>query len=234
MSGFKALDRTIFQFPNRSLVLIGGNGSGKSSTLQALGLVREFAHGNPLKFFDDRGWDTSGVRSRVSRGSIFKADLLFDVEQSGQFLWQFDWGLRTKLNRREVIWHLPPGATRSHRILDYSRKRTGLNIHKNRVVTGLKMPGSVLAFMDFDPEEHAYTYFCDIVGWAQRITSLELLSPTAMRRGARGPTDDIGVRGERLASFLANLDSKSKSAIVGRLKKFYPLKDIETTRKRAG
>ncbi len=234
VSGFKALERTAFQFPNRSLVLIGGNGSGKSSTLQAMGLVREFAHGNAAKFFDDRGWTPASVRSRIGRHSVFGADLLLENGDHGKFLWQFDWGLRTGTNRREVIWHLTPDAEHPVRILDHSLHRTLVTAQRSKFVTGLKLPGSALAFLDFDREEQSYSNLYDVVEWAQRIISLELLSPTAMRRGARGATDNIGIRGERLASFLASLDSKSKDATVRRLREYYPLRSIETTRKRAG
>ena len=55
-----------------------------------------------------------------------------------------------------------------------------------------------------------------------------------MRRGARGITHDIGTRGERLASFLGRLDPRSKSNIVTRLRRFYPIRNIDTVRKRAG
>ena len=234
VSGFKALERATFQIPNRSLVLIGSNGSGKSSTLQALGLVREFACGNATKFFDDRGWTPTSVRSSIGRNPFFRADLLFDNLAHGKFLWQFDWGLGTRSNRREVIWHLAPDSERPARILDYSRNRTMVAAQKHRFATGLKLPGSALAYLEFDREEQPYSGLFEVVEWAQQIISLELLSPTAMRRGARGATDNIGIRGERLASFLASLDSKSKDATVRRLRKFYPLKGIETTRKRAG
>lgn len=234
ISGFKALDRTTFQFPNRSLVLIGRNGCGKSSTLQALALVREFAHGNAKRFFNDRGWSTAGVRSRTTRTPIFYADLVFDYNDDEKLLWQFAWGLGSESNRREVIWHMLPDNERPFRVFDHSIRRTILAGKRGNLSTGINLPGSALAFLDLARDEPDHSTLDDVIDWAQRIISLELLSPTAMRRGARSAAKDIGIRGEKLASFLANLDSKSKSATVRRLKKFYPLKNIETTRKRAG
>ena len=55
-----------------------------------------------------------------------------------------------------------------------------------------------------------------------------------MRRSARGDNPDIGTMGERLASFLASLDPRSKSNVVARLQRFYPIRNIDTLRKRAG
>ncbi len=91
-----------------------------------------------------------------------------------------------------------------------------------------------MAFLDLEPKDDHELRLRTLLEWAHSITSLELLSPTAMRGGARGPTDDIGTRGERLASFLASLSTESKSNIVSRLNKFYPIHSIQTTRKRAG
>ena len=93
----------------------------------------------------------------------------------------------------------------------------------------------MLAFFEFEGEdEDAARGLVDISSWAHNITSLELLSPTAMRQGTRGATRNIGGRGERLASFLANLDAQARSNVVERLARFYPIANIETTRKRAG
>ncbi len=55
-----------------------------------------------------------------------------------------------------------------------------------------------------------------------------------MRRSARGDNHDIGTMGERLASFLASLSPRSKSKVVARLRRFYPIRNIDTRRKRAG
>jgi hypothetical protein len=70
--------------------------------------------------------------------------------------------------------------------------------------------------------------------WATGITSLELLNPSTMRNRLRGDGNDIGPQGERLASFLAELKPDAKDRVVDRMRKFYPIKDLDTTRKRAG
>lgn len=170
----------------------------------------------------------------MSRALIFRADLVFQCKDNVKLLWQFDWGLRSGANRREIIWYMHPKDEHPVQLLDHSTKRTILGGERSKFPTGLRLPGSALAFLDRGGQEEFLSTLFDIVDWAQEITSLELLNPTAMRRGARGATNNIGIRGERLASFLASLDSKSRSATVRRLKKFYPLKNIETTRKRAG
>ena len=236
VSGFKALHGATFHIPGRALLLIGANGSGKSSTLQALALVREFAQGNASKFFDDRGWNDAGVRTHLEgpRAAIFRADLLLEDGTGDQYLWQFNFGLRSRINLRETLWHLPSGAAAPSVRVHHSRKKTTFRLNQAKTLDGLRLPGSVLAFYDLDSLGQQATALRTCADWAQDITSLELLSPNAMRGGARGSTRDIGPRGERLTSFLANLSTTAKSNLVRRLSSFYPIEQIQTTRKRAG
>ena len=236
ISGFKALDGATFHIPDRALLLIGANGSGKSSVLQALALVREFAQGNVSKFFDDRNWNSDGVRTKLEgpRAATFRADLLLEHGAGDRYLWQFNFGLRSHLNLRETLWHLPSGATAPSIKINHGRRKTTFRLDETKTLGGLRLPGSVLAFYDLDAPGQQEVALQHVMNWAGEITSLELLSPNAMRRGARGSTKDIGPRGERLTSFLANLSATAKSNLVRRLSRFYPIEQIETTRKRAG
>ena len=197
-------------------------------------MVREFAHGDATRFFDDRAWEYADIRSQLEAGATFRADLLFETEDYDRLLWQFNWGLRTTKNLREVVWHLPANATKPTVKLDHNRTRTNFYLPGGPRFQGLQMPGSVLAFVKLPGDDDIACKLREVSTWIQNITSLELLSPTAMRRGARGDTEDIGTRGERLASFLGRLDPRSKSNIVARLRQFYPIRNINTVRKRAG
>lgn len=196
--------------------------------------MRAFAQGDATKFFTDRAWDYGGVRSQIEAPATFRADLLFETKDDDRLLWQFKWGLRSNKNLREVVWHLPANATTPTIKLDHNRTWTNFHTLNGLRLKGLLMPGSVLAFVKLPADDDTAHDLLQILEWAQNITSLELLSPTAMRQSARGDTQGIGTRGERLASFLGNLDSRSKSNIVTRLRRFYPIRNISTVRKRAG
>lgn len=214
------------------LVLIGQNGAGKSSTLQAFALLREFARGKVASFFDARGWDPMDVRhrGRTSVPSIIGYDLVLEAPDGARFLWEIDWGLSSGRTRREMIWRVSDGNWT--RLVDY-RFPGLLRPNRPSPFRGLRLSGSILNAVD--PEEISPEIdLAPLQQWASGIVSLELLSPHAMRRGIRTHATDLGDRGERLAGFLAGLPAESRARIVDRLKRYYPLEGLTTVRKRAG
>lgn len=234
--GFKAFDETMFHVVQDVLVLIGMNGAGKSSTLQAFALVREFGQGRIENFFTDRGWSRKDVRSKLpGKGSSFRADLLLeDLESGSKILWQFSLGLNSGVNVREAVWLWEKDAASPSRIMEFRDKILETYADVELTIRGVALQGSVLSLVDRRLTNKPSTLLLQLAEWAQGITSLELLSPIAMRRGARGEHSNIGSRGERLATFLASLDAPAKSRVVERLAQFYPISNVDTTRKRAG
>jgi predicted ATPase len=93
------------------------NGSGKSSVLQALGFVREFARGNAQRFFSERGWVTRDIRTKFGASSLIRIDLLLEAADGSQFVWQFNYGLKSKRNLKERVWVTRPGEISPRSIL---------------------------------------------------------------------------------------------------------------------
>ena len=216
------------------MLLIGQNGAGKSTLLQALSFIRYFGDGRVASFFEDRGWDPLDLRhrSRTPGATIFTFDLLLESAEGLQCLWQFDWGLRGDRTRMERIWVREEEGFR--RIASFSFGG-GLQVgSEEESIQKLKLNGSVLSVVKPESFGQDASLVNEIMSWVGGVTSLELLSPTAMRRSVRGTASDIGPRGERLAGFLSGLAAADKAAIVSRLARYYPLRGIDTTRKRAG
>jgi predicted ATPase len=220
--------------PGDFLILIGMNGSGKSSTLQALGLVRDFTAGNTGKFFEERGWLPRDVKSNLQHGSFLKFDILLEGENESRYLWQFTCGLNTGRTLREVIWRLRVDESKPEMLLNFNGRSLESSLDPDIGLRGIVLKGSVLALVNPRMNNKRTIIFRRLARWARGITSLELLSPTAMRGTARGNHSDIGGRGEHLASFLSRLDPQAKSRVVGRLAEFYPIEQLNTLRKRAG
>ena len=232
--GYKALDPVDLRLPEKLLFLIGSNGSGKSSTLQALAFVQFFATGRCKDFFLERHWNRLDVRSRtVERPhNTLRYNLLFDCDDGSRVLWQFIWGLNSEALIQEKMWL---SRSDSNPIVLYTfDRRTGLNLQSGEDIKGLMPPGSILTVITPSAVTAEHEIATSVLNWCERITSLELLSPVAMRSNVRGSPKGIGARGQRLAGFLAALDSKTKARIVDRLSDFYPLENLSTTRKKAG
>ena len=233
ISGYKALADVTLDVPRDLLILIGVNGAGKSSILQALSFVKYFAAGTPMQFFADRHWTPRQVRSQFMRSSTIRYDLAFETDR-GEILWQFTWSLANGTLQRESVWYWDRNKIGPELALTY--RDHSLSSPDSDLVnfSGLKLPGSMLSILDLKRLDKGIDALIPLREWSEGINSLELLNPTAMRQGDRGTPSNIGNKGERLSGFLAGLDAAQKSRIVERLTPFYPLREINTTRKRAG
>lgn len=216
------------------MFLIGSNGAGKSSTLQALAFIQSFAAGKPSEFISERHWNKLDLRSKTveKTHNTLRYHLLFEDSDNTRVLWQFAWGLGSEALIIEQMWigigNLPP-----KKIFSFDRKN-GLRSEVGGEVKGIVPPGSITALIQIATLTHHHEKIAPVLDWCERITSLELLNPVAMRSNARGSPKGIGTRGQRLAGFLASLDTKTKARIVDRLSDFYPLSHLSTTKKKAG
>jgi predicted ATPase len=237
ISGFKALERVTFSVPRDLLLLIGMNGSGKSSTLQALGLIREFIRGEPDEFFSKRNWITKDVKSKLPATlNTFRVDLLFESSTHGSIVWQFSWGWNTKTNLHEIIWVAKPEGDSLIKVFEFKKERLDAPTYRDLSLAGVELKGSVLPLIvgnNSNDEVSSKEILNSVFEWGNGITSLELLSPSAMRKRALSPYADIGAHGEHLASFISQLDAEAQNRIVMRLSEFYPLERLETLRRRS-
>jgi predicted ATPase len=234
--GFKALADVDLHVPSDILILIGGNGSGKSSVLRALAFVQYVAKGQPSNFFSDRGWEPTDIRTRIKtplgQGIISYRILLRDQEDR-EIYWYFWWHLADARVVHEEVWVRRNGQADPVRVLRMTAERS-IEIG-GAEIKGIRPEGSLLGLLDPDSiPSDTYETLAALNRWATGIFSLELLSPIEMRKGVRGTPSDIGPRGERLGAFLASLSPEKKSSLVARLKEFYPIEGLDTTRKRAG
>ncbi len=234
MRRFKAIAEIELAFESDLLLLIGANGAGKSSVLQALSFIRYFAEGRAESFFKDRGWDPLDLRHRLGgpNPTTLAFDLLLETAGGELLFWQFEWGLKTNRTLTERIWIQKGGEFR--KVVTYT-KSAGLSVGGNPQAFGkIRLSGSMLSVVDVDDLDDDLPELEQLLMWALGVTSLELLSPSAIRSSVRGSAKDIGPRGERLAGFLAGLSTAERGEIVDRLGGYYPIEAIDTVRKRAG
>jgi predicted ATPase len=251
IENYKALGYVDVHVRGDLLFLIGVNGAGKSSLLQALSLVRYFSQGQTSQFFKDRGWTPGDVRPKTANPMPLQAAATAEgirqpkgrnlaislaLEHEGHFLlWSFEWSYTQERSLAESVWVLSPGNT----VPDCVFPRAGGMTfgEKSAALSSLRLPGSVLDLArpeDIGLSDRNISLLKTLKTWADGITSLELLSPTRMHSRLHGDRPGVGREGERLAAFLAELASDAKDRVVQRMARFYPINGLDTTRKRAG
>jgi predicted ATPase len=254
IENYKALGHVDIQFDDKLLFLIGVNGAGKSSILQALSLVRYFAKGSTSAFFRDRGWKSLDARPKTSSVSPLRAaanrdgtrrlparslGIALALEHFGNtVLWSFRWDYRSEQAVEENVWVSGPQDRMPRKILSFPTTVGDEGPLAALSILGrLNLPGSVLSLVRSDTlgaSQRDTMLLRELRAWADGITSLELLNPSTMRNQLRGEGSDIGQQGGRLTSFLAALSSEAKDRVVRRMSHFYPIRDLDTTRKRTG
>ena len=250
IEGFKSLDPVTLPIDNGATFLVGSNGVGKSSILQALSFARAFGEGRCESYFENRGWlardiypktqrlgGTDSESSRRNRSSPRPVRISIGLRHADyRLFWEFFWSTSSQRATGEYLFIRPKNGQ-----LEIAFAFGGPLAEDDTAVLPfkeLKIDGSLTSILHAnslakDNEQHQEA-IRELERWYSGITSLELLSPIAMRRGARGQQEDIGPRGEYLASFLASISSAKRERIVERVQRFYPLEQLNTTRKRAG
>lgn len=255
IENYKALSHVDIAVREDLLFLIGGNGAGKSSILQALSIAHHFGQGMTGEFFKERGWKPRDAQPKVATVTPLRAStsaegsrrlprrdlgmaLAFEHERR-RLLWTFRWSYTTERSVEECVWVLDRGSSRPRRILSMPGAPDDDQLFSELMRrTQLDLSGSLLSIVKsastITSDERDAELLEQLKSWLAGITSLELLSPASMRGRLRSGGGGIGAQGEHLASFLANLPPDAKSAIVRRMADFYPIRDLDTTRKRAG
>ncbi|MBF0560476.1 MAG: AAA family ATPase [Alphaproteobacteria bacterium] len=239
ISGFKSLGDFNLHIPGNRLILIGPNGAGKSTVLQALAFIEYVAKGQPISFFDERHWAIRDICPQP--GGLytlyhkFRYRLLLERDDGKRIYWHFLWSPNSKSMEEEEVWVAEREPSEPRCILHFSPKNQLTVVVDGQPLGAIQSRGSLMALLDLNalPSELA-DVFRSLKAWGERILSMELLNPMAMRRGSRVSPNDIGPQGERLAGFLASLSQDGKARIVERVKAFYPLRHIETTPPREG
>lgn len=250
IDGFKALDSLDVAVPGPSLFLIGVNGAGKSSVLQALSFVRHFVLGRSAEFFEERGWNIYDVRPRTGLRTVKTGDRTLRLVQNRnlqvsllltheemEVVWDFSFNYSAVQLQSEAIWMRAHHEKVPRLVVDFNRPNRSSNETQGSIkIEDLKLSGSLLSYIPIDrlAQGEDARFLGEVQAWALGITSLELLSPVAMRRGVRGKPKDIGPRGERLAGFIAGLTGAKREELVSRVSQFYPLANLDAVRKTAG
>jgi len=215
--------------------LIGLNGAGKSTILQALDFLSQLMEGNIEGWLDSRHWNKSDLNSRLTRASNIDFTVVINDDDCGEITWKGDFN-RTSLKC-------------THEIVS-SHKNTIMFVKDEKCSISFKNKESLMEFDNKDfPVVFKYTGsvisalvsqqlnppLLALKKHLQELKSLDLLSPSSLKQFSHKSDKDMGLGGEKLSAFLSELSNEQKHNLTKKLQSIYPdFKQYKTSTLRSG
>lgn len=245
IQAFKAFDHEVVDVEPFS-VLVGRNGSGKTSVLQAV----EFFHGLVAGTLGDHlaghGWEYKDLPRLKSPNFEFGFGAVLDLADE-VYWWRVRLGKRRRSNiASEQVLRVAPdrrdaiarGIAAPDASLDtLLMSRTGRRMRRFDATAGewesvtQTLTSSWLSAVDLKEDRKRFPGLVALADWARRIEPYVVLDPNRLREPSRLSSTGIGPAGERLAGFLRHLRSRKPEAfqrVESRVRSAYPrLDDVE-------
>lgn len=217
--------------------LVGMNGAGKSTVLQALDFLSQLMRGDVSGWLERRQWKASDLNCKLRRERNIGFEVCFRTSTGAKLYW---WGvfnrtdLRCSHERVMLTSEAESGAQDMPCValpLQLVRQNFRLDDRPEQRIA-FAYQGSILsALKDAELSEP----LLELRNALRSVRSLELLSPHLLRKTARASEHDIGAGGEKLSAYLDNIKGEAKTRLVALLQKFYPaLADFKITSQRSG
>lgn len=205
--------------------LIGMNGTGKSTVLQALDFLSQIMLGQVDEWLDGRNWSIKDLNCKLRKDSNISVGVEFETKFGEKLTWV------GTFNRIEL--RCTSETLKINGVVEFSSKDQRFRIEEKPLQDiPFVYQGSLLSLLKDSELPQSILEFRDSM---RRIRSLELLSPQLMRKSARINDVDIGAGGEKLAGYLHGIKGEPRKKLVALLKLFYPkLEDFKVTNQRAG
>ena len=210
--------------------LVGMNGAGKSTVLQALDFLSQLMRGDVQGWLDRRGWVAADLNCKLRNERNIRFKVLFATSDGDMLTWIGAFN-RTDLRctQEEVV--VFNGSQVDSKVLRLSGQTYSLGGREGQTIA-FEYQGSILSVLKDSELPAPLMEFRDAL---RRVRSLELLSPDKLRKSARISEHDIGAGGERLSAYLDNIKGDRKVKLVELLQKFYPaLVDFKITSQKSG
>ena len=212
--------------------LIGLNGAGKSTVLQAFDFIAHVATGKVEEWLASRDWKKNELTSNLG---VKKHVIVFALgfrPTSGPVI---EWKARFNVNQLKCTWEQV--SCEGNILLKLDEGRLDL-LHdpaseERTILASLPFEyhGSVLSALKL-----GNFHWCigEVKTQLLSLRSLELLSPQSLRRRAK-KAEDIGVGGEKLSAFLSSFGPEQRDSLLTKLQEFSPsLKSWQVHTLRAG
>jgi predicted ATPase len=198
--------------------IIGLNGAGKSTLLQAFDFLGQLAVGRIGEWLNQRDWKKNELTSNLGkRNPIIEFRMSFRFETDEEVHWH---GRFNTTMMRCTYESIEKANTKLLEVNDGRLTILGVENEPPQVRDKLDLiyEGSVLSILQLKDARPEVSQIKELL---LNLKSLELLAPHLLRRRARR-AEDIGIGGEKLSAFLAQLKPPAREQLRIKLREFYP------------
>lgn len=209
--------------------LIGLNGAGKSTVLQAFDFIKQLVYGRMDDWLALREWEKPDLASHFSRKQVIGFRIGFSFPEYETVEWSGRFNPRLLRCTSEQI------AVNGSEILRFDDGIAsfveGKESNERIQTQDVSFQGSVLSVLAL---KRAHPAIQAIKAFLPGLKSLDMLAPNLLRKRAR-EGEDVGYGGERLSAFLHGFSKSDKERLLAAIKRFYPqVSGLETSSLRAG
>ena len=213
--------------------LVGLNGAGKSTVLQALDFISQQMRGDIDEWLSQRQWQARDIGSKLTAKKNIEIALQLENQDHGLIEWKASFNRHSLRCTREeatsngkLVLKVEDGEffinknvssegsrSASHSIMfDYQGSILS-QLKQNQLGPGLQVLKETLA----------------------NIRSLDLLSPEHLRQRTRDSAGHLGLGGQKLSAYLHEQGSEARQRLLAKLQTVYPqLTSIDTRSMRSG
>ena len=215
-------------------VLIGPNGCGKSSFLQAIDFLRAFFRTSVEVYLKEKGWDYHDLPNlrQSSRTVQWELSAELDADKNGNSAGNYHYRVSLQPRKHlgigtEVLSYTNPGGETVAPLVRRGRDCTLLNRATGKVekLRAIGLPASLMSRLDPSKDKERYPELLRFRQWVENFRSYLIWDPKILRNPDRGEYDEIGPSGEHLASVVGRLKDRNRPAfekLVRRMKRLFP------------
>lgn len=218
--------------------LVGLNGAGKSTVLQAVDFIAQLAEGKTDQWLEQRQWNPTDLTSKLTESNIITTKLVIQKDEDCELTWvtYFDIDSLRCIEERIVQRTGVYGSDLKVLLIKNDRffsDSMGSGTTDERLIKENSAPiifeyqGSILSTMKDSQLSEGALFVKRVI---LKIHSLELLSPEKIRAKVRNPSGSLGIKGEKLAHFIDTSGKGGKTKLKKELETAYQqLSQINTT-----